>query len=444
MGNRTHLYVALLTTITILLGSFLTVAQKKEKPRLKDFGSSLKRIKWDPEKKAAVEEEAKSKLKPNSKSNIEDVDVVKIETSLVTTDLLVLDSRSNPVSGLTNKDFVISEDGKAQQVAMLSLGDSAKVPRSIVLIIDYSGSQRSFLQRSIAAAKSLVDKLTTIDQMAIVTDDVELLQNFTSSKRKLKDQLDMLLERSNPNSIIHGGGRMGKSRQYSALMAILREGFHSEDQRPIVIFQTDGDQYIFLRNPLFVPSRLYHEGGGLEYEEDPALIEKRIAALRTEFSLQDVIRAAEKSRATIYTVVPGFEILGRSAEDQLMQVNAYIEHVLAAVPADRQREFRREIEKDRTPVMLRYWADALSKQQLALTAVSTASGGWTTFLETPDQADVIYSRIFADISQRYLVGYYSTNKAHDGKRRKTEFQIRDHPEYRIIGRRSYYAAGTDN
>lgn len=49
------------------------------------------------------------------------------------------------------------------------------VPRTIVLIIDYSGSQLPFIKNSVAAAKVLVDKLGPKDLMAIVTDDVELL-----------------------------------------------------------------------------------------------------------------------------------------------------------------------------------------------------------------------------------------------------------------------------
>ena len=63
----------------------------------------------------------------------------------------------------------------------------------------------------------------------------------------------------------------------------------------------------------------------------------------------------------------------------------------------------------------------------------------TEFLETPDQADQIYARIFSDINQRYIVGYYPTNKERDGKRRKIDFKVKGHPDYQIFGRRSYVA-----
>jgi hypothetical protein len=71
------------------------------------------------------------------------------------------------------------------------------------------------------------------------------------------------------------------------------------------------------------------------------------------------------------------------------------------------------------------------KTQAALAAVSASTGGWAMFLEEPSQADQIYSSIFADINRRYIVGYYPTNKEHDGKRRKIEVTVRDHSDYTV-------------
>ena len=77
---------------------------------------------------------------------------------------------------------------------------------------------------------------------------------------------------------------------------------------------------------------------------------------------------------------------------------------------------------------------------LAIAAgVAALTGGWTEFLERPEQAEGIYARIFTDINQRYIVGYYPTNKERDGKRRKIDFAVKAHPDYQIFGRRSYFA-----
>jgi hypothetical protein len=67
------------------------------------------------------------------------------------------------------------------------------------------------------------------------------------------------------------------------------------------------------------------------------------------------------------------------------------------------------------------------------------TAGWTSFLEQPEQAATIYESILSDINDRYVVGYYPTNKVHNGKRRHLLVEVRDHTEYTVWGRKSYLA-----
>jgi hypothetical protein len=76
---------------------------------------------------------------------------------------------------------------------------------------------------------------------------------------------------------------------------------------------------------------------------------------------------------------------------------------------------------------------------MALTVFREPVGGWANFLGDPSQADEIYSHILSDMNRRYIVGYYSTNKEHNGKRRKIGIDVRGHPEYIVMGRKSYFA-----
>lgn len=200
---------------------------ERKKPKIKNFGSSLKR---------QPEENLNRK---NQKNESTDDDVIRIDTNLVVLDCLVVDAKGNVITGLKPDDFTITEDKQPQEIQTFTLGDDAKVPRSIVLVIDYSGSQKPYIERSVEAAKILVDKLRPNDLMAIVTDDVELIVQFTADKKKLKRELDSL----KPDGFFGGGS--GKSKQYSALYAVLNEMFDEEDIRPIVIFQTDGDELTF-------------------------------------------------------------------------------------------------------------------------------------------------------------------------------------------------------
>jgi len=363
---------------------------------------------------------------------------VRVETSLVTSDLLVLDPHGQFVAGLTQDDFTVTEDGTPQQVGMFTLGDNVSVPRSIVLIIDYSSSQFPYIKTSVAAAKALVDKLTPTDSMAIVTDNVELLQDFTKNKQQLKDKLDSLLRRLKPGIMDSSSlRRFGRSQQYSALMATLKEAFNNEDQRPIVIFQTDGDELIFLRNP---PVGLIPNSGPFPSDKRARdLMLKSIKAGQKEFSLEDICGAAEKSRATIYTVIPGFQLLGLSPDDQVKQ----LERKFAALIGSNESKAAHAYLSAMTPQMWRDEAERETKFQAALAAVATSTGGWTMFLEKPADADRIYSSIFSDINRRYIVGYYPTNKEHDGKRRKMNVEVRGHPDYVVVGRRWYYAPAQD-
>ena len=449
MNRRASFQIAtaiLAVSLSVALFSSFAFAQSstRKKPKLKDFGSSVKRLKWDPERNAAVE----TKSKNAAANGAEEEDVVRVETSLVVSDVLVLDQRGQPVPGLTQKDFVVTEDGKPQEVGMFSLGDDAKVPRSMVLIIDYGCSQLPFLEASVEAAKDLVDKLGPGDSMAIVTDDVELLVNFTQDKRKLKDRLDELKRRTRPDASNFSDTRrirvpFGRGFQYSALMAVLKEAFDDEDERPIIIFQTDGAEASLLRNPVVTPSIPPGLPSDMQAEALGNLEHFKRFQLRNprEFGLNDVYKAAEKSRATIYTVVPGFRLIGLSSDEQVAQHKAHYEREISYLTSPTLLKHEQDRLK-RLPIEgLRYEAGQELKLQSALAVLSTITGGWIEFFDQPSQAAGIYSRILSDINRRYVVGYYPTKKEHDGKRRKVNVEVRGHPEYTVMGRKSYYAPG---
>jgi hypothetical protein len=140
-----------------------------------------------------------------------------------------------------------------------------------------------------------------------------------------------------------------------------------------------------------------------------------------EFSLGDIHRAAEKSRATIYTIVPGPRLLRLTPEELAALDKAYGENP--------------------TPIKIKPGNHGL-KIHMALDDVAYLTGGWADFLEEPSQAAAIYARILSDINRRYVVGYYPSNRERDGKRRSVKIEVRGHPDYIVRGRKAYYAPGT--
>lgn len=356
--------------------------------------------------------------------NSEDDDVVRVETTLVPLDVLALDKQGRIVRGLSKEDFLVVEDGQPQTVTTFALGDDLSRSRSIVLIIDYSGSQLPFIKTSVDAAKTLVDKLNPNDRMQIVTDDVEVLVDFTSDKGKLKEKLDSLWEK------VSRRYRLGRSSQYSALMATLDKISEKQSGRPIIIFQTDGDELPVLRSSASYPP---------PFPMAPPTNEK-------PFSIVDIFASTLKSKATIYSVVPGIRLMGFSQSQQVERARKMLE-----LSAQALKEFRPELKNRGNPFAerIRSEADWLKEAQFtlwrqkALATLAELSGGWADVLEQPDQSADIYGRILADINDRYIIGYQPTNKERDGKLRMVNVEVRGHPEYTVWGRKSYYAPGAE-
>ena len=367
-------------------------------PRLGRFGESLRM------NAAQIQRLRKKKDSSNEE------DVIRVDTDLVVSEVEVLDRNGAPIVGLLAKDFTVREDGQAQEISSFSIGDASRVPRSIVLILDYSASQLPYIRTSVDAAKMLVDKLHPKDRMAIVSDDVKLLVDFTSDKEMLKANLELLRTKAL-------AGKVGRSAQYDALIVTLRELFSEEDLRPIVIFQTDGDQLSLLKNETLD-------------NPDPYLLLKN-------FGMDDLKTASERARATIYSIIPGVRFVGFSEAEQIKRAELDSENRQKSFAelAGRSNSSRAVFSQDQYRASAARWL----RRQLALTDLAASTGGWAGYLEQPEKANEIYARVLSDINRRYVIGYYPTNKAKDGKRRTVIIEVRDHPEYVVSGRKAYYA-----
>lgn len=394
-------------------------ATTRKKTKIKDFGSSLK-------KKLPNNGTQNKVVKPENPNE----DVIKIETNLVVLDCLVTDDKGNVITGLTAQDFIISEDTQPQQIETFTLGSDAKIPRSIVLVIDYSGSQKPFIEKSVEAAKLLVDKLRPNDLMAIVTDDVEIISQFTSDKNKLKKELNSLKKTGGFNFFGFGNFNIGKSQQFSALYAVLNEMFDETDVRPIVIFQTDGDE--------------------LPYFSDQFghIIYPYYANRKTNFSTQELSDLTDSSRASIFSVYVGAKLLGLSEEEKKKK-REFERRLWAAyfgIDLNQPRvQTPEEVERTRQIQALtkKYYPNGFPDVQEFMSNLSQQTGGWIEFLEEPGQADGIYNRILSELNTRYIIGYLPTNETKDGKRRHVKIEIKNHPEYKVLGKTSYIAKSVD-
>jgi VWFA-related protein len=377
----------------------------KETNRIKDFGQSLKKYEKKDEKET-------------KKNDSKDEDVIRVETNLVVSDVLVVNQKGNLIAGLNKEDFIVTENNEPQEIGLFSFGEDAKIPRSIVLILDYSTSLLPYIKNSIEAAKLLVDKLGANDRMAIVTDDVELLVDFTKDKDLLKQTLEILKKKC--LSFKQGG----KSRQFSALLAVLNEIINEEDIRPIIILQSDGDEFTFLK-----PIKYYSEE---QKKKNPELCNRFPMFCERSFGFSDVTQTIEKSRATIYSIIPGYKLLGVS-ENKQMEI---AEKEMLNMPSNKPLD---EIKRNTIKKILPSFRAELLADQTAVFEVAKLSGGYTDYIENPEDATTVYNTIFQTIENRYVIGYYPKNEIKDGKRRYVKVEVKGHPEYTVTGRKYYIA-----
>jgi VWFA-related protein len=92
-------------------------------------------------------------------------DVIRTESSLVQLNIGVVDKQGRPITSLTQKDFVVYEDGVKQSIQHFEPVDA---PFSLVLMLDMSGSTINFRQQLKLASQRFLDALAPEDRVAVI------------------------------------------------------------------------------------------------------------------------------------------------------------------------------------------------------------------------------------------------------------------------------------
>jgi Ca-activated chloride channel family protein len=100
----------------------------------------------------------------------------------------VTDRNGRAVSGLTAKDFTVTEDGAERAVREVR---PATAPFNLVLLLDVSGSVEERIDFIRKAALNFLNTASPQDRIAIVSfrDDVQLVSDFTSDRRLLTERI---------------------------------------------------------------------------------------------------------------------------------------------------------------------------------------------------------------------------------------------------------------
>ena len=168
-----------------------------------------------------------AQTKPQSNSEPpQDIDVVRVSTTLVTVPVSVMDRNGRFIPDLKQDQFHLFEDGIEQQIAFF---DNAEQPFTVALLLDVSDSAAAKLAQIKDAAAAFVNELRPNDRVMIVTFDkrITILCEATSD-------CDLL------NAAIYRAQSGGGTSLYSAIDLVITKRLKRIRGRKAIVLFTDG------------------------------------------------------------------------------------------------------------------------------------------------------------------------------------------------------------
>jgi VWFA-related protein len=153
-------------------------------------------------------------------------DIVRVDTTLVSIPVSVMDRDGKYIPNLTKDDFRVWEDGTEQRVAYFA---STEKPFTVALLIDTSGSTINKLGEIQDAAIAFVEQLRPDDRVMVVSfsDKIRVLTQPTNDRNALRDAI----RRTEP-----GDG----TRLYDAVDQVINQSLNRIEGRKAIVLFTDG------------------------------------------------------------------------------------------------------------------------------------------------------------------------------------------------------------
>jgi VWFA-related protein len=377
--------------------------------------------------------------------------------SIVSVDVVVRDSSGNIVRGLTAKDFVVTEDGKAQRIdtfsfqeisgaapagatdvklldgledkvraeAARALSATSKTPepvaaaadvaagvmnrRMTTILLDVSSMQPDDVQRAVEDSRKWVsEKMTGADLVAIITIGTRLnvLTDFTSSTEEALAALQTLAYNEgtevNPEAIATAATEADAAATDTATTEADAFQEFNNDVR-LRALKTVCQELA----PIQQKKALLYFSAGMSRSGDDNQIELRSAT--STCNRGNVSIYAVDTRG-LQAVAAGGSATSRGNGGSLLQGRG-------------MGGFQQ-----------------ISQSQETLTTLAADTGG-RSFTATNDFGDA-FARVQRDLAAYYLLGYSSTNPARDGKFRTIRVRVVNRPELKALNieaRPGYYA-----
>ncbi len=154
-------------------------------------------------------------------------DVVRVNTSLVTVPVSVLDRQGRFIANLKREDFQVFENGVEQSIAYF---EPAEKPFTVALLLDTSASTHFHLNEIKDAAITFAKQLRPQDRVLIVSfnDEVLLLTEVTNDLNLIETVIEENVNSGN------------STRLYDAVDLTIRERLNKIKGRKAIVLFTDG------------------------------------------------------------------------------------------------------------------------------------------------------------------------------------------------------------
>ncbi len=161
------------------------------------------------------------------------VTTLKVVTRVVAISAVVKSKDGEPKTGLTKDDFVLKQDGKEVPIHYFSQGSD--LPLTIALMVDTSGSQRTFIgDESLASDVFFATMLGRKEDRAMLVEfgnSVRVLQGMTNSA----SALHLALSGLSPHAAVVGGTLLN-----DAIYVVAKDVLAKETGRKAMVILTDG------------------------------------------------------------------------------------------------------------------------------------------------------------------------------------------------------------
>jgi VWFA-related protein len=364
----------------------------------------------------------------------------RAEVNYVEVDARVLDEQGRFVTGLTQKDFQVFEDGKPQQVTIFSLVnipvERAERPlfasqpiepdvqsnvrgydgRVYLIVLDdlHTSAQRTPLVR--AGARRFIERHFGANDVAAVVHTSgrsDAGQEFTNNPRLLLAAVDKFMGRKLRSSVlerIDEEQRTRGTRQTGERIddpSDMERGYQARNTLSTLKSLAD-----FLTNVRGRRKALVLFSEGIDYDIYDPFGNREASTIMD--ATRETIAAATRGNVSIYGIDPrGLTAMG----DDVIEIASFPDDpTLGLGPVALQNELR------------------LGQDSLRVLADET--GGFAV-VNTNDFASG-FQRVVDDNSSYYVLGYYASNERRDGRFRKIEVRV-DRPGVTVRARKGYVA-----